>query len=199
MVRLTPEELRKNQAYLEQLQELVQQAQASGNPELIQMAEAQVDEWIRIFMPVLGQQLVRFPDLKIRTKERQLLRFEPNPVQVQYLDAILPEWRKYPVGMRGNREIILKARQFGFCLDPATRVLTADLRWVSLDTVKPGDRLVGVNETPPPGKGSTHSLRAVTVEARADKEAELLEIVTTRGTIRATKEHRFLVKRAGKY
>lgn len=35
------------------------------------------------------------------------------------------------------------------CLDPKTRVLTADMRWVRLEDVQVGDRLVGVDEEVP--------------------------------------------------
>jgi hypothetical protein len=50
----------------------------------------------------------------IRTKERKVVPFRPNPVQAQYLEHVLPNWRNVPVGVTGQREIILKARQFGF-------------------------------------------------------------------------------------
>ena len=53
-------------------------------------------------------------DLKIRTKLRELLTFVPNPVQAAYLDDLLPDWRQGDCTLRGAREIILKARQFGF-------------------------------------------------------------------------------------
>lgn len=39
----------------------------------------------------------------------------------------------------------------GFCLDPETPVLTADLRWVPIKSVLPGDEVVGVDENPEPG------------------------------------------------
>ncbi len=57
---------------------------------------------------------VTLADLKIRTKERQLVSFEPNPIQVQYLDELSPRWREGIIDLSGRREIILKARQFGF-------------------------------------------------------------------------------------
>jgi hypothetical protein len=53
-------------------------------------------------------------DLKIRTKQRELVPFEPNPIQAKYLDEITPGWRSGDIDLRGRREIILKARQFGF-------------------------------------------------------------------------------------
>lgn len=61
-----------------------------------------------------SDRLVRLDDLVIRTKEKELVRFEPNQVQVKYLDELVPRWREGHYEMRGLREIILKARQFGF-------------------------------------------------------------------------------------
>lgn len=52
--------------------------------------------------------------LKITTKDRQLIPFKPNRVQAIYLDILCPKWRTEPVTLRGLREILLKARQFGF-------------------------------------------------------------------------------------
>lgn len=62
---------------------------------------------------ILGPDVLHFKNLKIRTKERGLIPFIPNPIQEDYLNAILPDWRHNPVGLRGLREIILKGRQFG--------------------------------------------------------------------------------------
>lgn len=55
-----------------------------------------------------------FDDLNIRTKDKRTVVFEPNAVQSQYLDNVLPQWRTGEYSMRGVREIILKSRQFGF-------------------------------------------------------------------------------------
>lgn len=63
------------------------------------------------------------------------------------------------------RNLILKARQLGFCLDVSTRVLTADLRWVRIDAIKPGDEVVGVDEHVPGGRGAGRKMRTATVEA----------------------------------
>lgn len=53
-------------------------------------------------------------DLKIRTKEKEVVRFTPNGVQEKYLAEIAPGWKGEQVALRGQREILLKARQFGF-------------------------------------------------------------------------------------
>ncbi len=54
-------------------------------------------------------------ELQIRTKKREIIPFTPNAVQMEYLDTLLPGWREGDLsGLRGQREILLKARQFGF-------------------------------------------------------------------------------------
>lgn len=53
-------------------------------------------------------------DLRIRTKDRQVVPFAPNAVQAAYLDTLCPDWRTTPIRLEGHREILLKARQFGF-------------------------------------------------------------------------------------
>ncbi|BDI29411.1 terminase [Capsulimonas corticalis] len=58
--------------------------------------------------------LLSFGLLKIRTKDRRTIVFAPNEVQCFYLDVLCPGWRWSPVSLRGLREILLKARQFGF-------------------------------------------------------------------------------------
>lgn len=62
---------------------------------------------------------VLLSDLKIRTKTKQLIPFEPNAVQIKYLDDLSsrhPEfrWREGIYTLKGLREDILKARQQGF-------------------------------------------------------------------------------------
>jgi hypothetical protein len=70
---------------------------------------------------------VRLIDLKIRTKDRRLLSFAPNPVQASYLDLICPGWRDGSFGVRGLREDVLKARQEGMS--------TLILALIFLDTI----------------------------------------------------------------
>lgn len=53
-------------------------------------------------------------DLKIRTKERELITFHPNAPQQILLDELCPNWREGDFSIRGRREMILKARQQGF-------------------------------------------------------------------------------------
>lgn len=57
---------------------------------------------------------ITFEDLKIRAKDRKIVSFSPNPIQIMYLDQLCPDWRSGRYEVDGMRELILKARQFGF-------------------------------------------------------------------------------------
>src|SRR5574340_1441601 len=70
----------------------------------------------------------------IVTDDGAEMAFAPNPEQLALIDAL---W---------HRNLILKARQLGMCVDPATLVLTADLSWVPIADIKPGDEVVAVDE-----------------------------------------------------
>ena len=57
---------------------------------------------------------VHLCDLLIKTKDKRVVPLAPNPVQVGYLDELLPAWRAGEIRMARLRELLLKARQFGF-------------------------------------------------------------------------------------
>ena len=81
--------------------------------------------------------------------------FKFNPVQSKYYDILTTTHPE----MEGVREIVLKARQEGMCLDGKTKVLTSDLRWVPVSTIKKGDGLVSVDEFPDKGRGKGRKMR----------------------------------------
>ena len=63
------------------------------------------------------------------------------------------------------RNIIPKARQLGFCVDPSTRVLTAECQWVPIASLKPGQEIVAVDEHVPGGRGKGRKMRTAQVVA----------------------------------
>ena len=63
---------------------------------------------------VLSGRKVLLSDLWIQTKEETFVPFTPNAVQESYLDELCPAWRDGDYSFSAGREIILKARQFGF-------------------------------------------------------------------------------------
>lgn len=89
---------------------------------------------------------------KIKDKDAKTIRFRPNRAQRErYLNGHC-------------RDLILKARQLGFCVDPDTRVLIADLRWVPIKDLQEGQAIVAVDEHPPGGRGKGRKMRTATVE-----------------------------------
>lgn len=94
------------------------------------------------------------------------------------------------------REVVWqKAAQVGMCLRENTRVLTADLRWVEIGGVRPGDELVAVDELAT-GHGMRYMRRAV-VYARWETRREAVRIIFSDGSsVDCSREHRWLARPA---
>lgn len=113
------------------------------------------------------------------------VRFQPNDAQLQFLADV------------HDLNIILKARQLGFCLDPNTRVLTADLRWVPIAELQAGQEIVAVDEFPlSKGKGQTRKMRTATVVAAVRVHRKAYRITFDDGrSVVCTAQHPWLSKR----
>ena len=110
-------------------------------------------------------------------------RFRPNRAQRRFIARL---W---------NRNLILKARQLGFCVDEDTRVLTADLRWVRIADLRAGDEVVATDEHAPGGKGHPRKMRTATVMATATMEAETFRITLDDGrSVICTDRHPWLTR-----
>lgn len=81
-----------------------------------------------------------------------------------------------------------------YCLAPNTKVLTADLGWVPVSRLTVGTELIGFDE-----KLGGHRMRGSYVTSTNQLVLDCYEVVTDRGTIIASEEHRFVVanKRSG--
>ena len=109
---------------------------------------------------------------------------------------VMPEQTKPAVP--GILVAINKARQLAACLVKGTRVLTADLRWVPIEDVKVGDRVVAFDEHVKGGRGSARKLRTATVLNTVDMQAETYAIELKDGSrIIGTPHHKFLCKKRG--
>jgi hypothetical protein len=114
----------------------------------------------------------------------ELVPFRMNPEQEE-LFSNLWYWN-----------LILKARQMGFCLDPSTRVLTADLRWVPIGELHAGDEVVAVDEQPPGGRGSGRKMRTATVQAVVEVHRKAYRITFDDGrSVVCTAKHPWLSKK----
>ncbi len=130
----------------------------------------------------------------ITTKKKQDQLF--SLWEGQYL--ILQKYYELKSKGRAQKIILIKARQLGACLDPDTEVLTDDLRWVKIDTLRPGHGIMTVDENIPGGKGRGRKMRAGSVVARKDIYETAYRLTMDNGeTLIATGEHRFLCKRRG--
>lgn len=83
-----------------------------------------------------------------------------------------------------------------FCLEPSTPVLTEDLRWVSVGSLKVGDKLIGFDEHVDPGKGQSRKWRQATVTEISVIEAPRYAMTLASGKrVVCTGEHLWLTKR----
>jgi hypothetical protein len=93
---------------------------------------------------------------------------------------------------------VLKSRQLGLCYAPNMRVLTADLRWVEIDTLKIGDELVAVDENKPGGKGADRKMRTARVEGIREVFEPAYKLTMGNGAVLiATAQHRHLGRKRG--
>lgn len=99
------------------------------------------------------------------------------------------------------------------CLVPGTRVLTAALLWVPIETLKPGDEVIGFDELPEQdgkrvkrpkggssrgfrdaGAGRSRRIRSSIVKSVVETEHECYEIVTDKATVTASANHMWLAR-----
>lgn len=115
-----------------------------------------------------------------------VIHFKPNRAQRRFISRL---W---------HRNLILKARQLGFCLDPTMRVLTADLRWIAIADLKEGDEVVSVDEHAPGGKGQARRMRTATVQAMVKVQRKAYRITFDDGrSVVCTGQHPWLSRKAG--
>jgi len=130
--------------------------------------------------------------LHIKTKAADLIPLSPNNAQKSFL-KIFNELR---TKNKPIRILLLKARQEGMCLSPNTKVLTADLTWVSLDNIRVGQDVVCVDEHSPGGKGKARKMRTGVVEGKHTVYKDAYKITLSDGRILiATAEHKFLTRK----
>ncbi len=127
--------------------------------------EAELTEFLsdpekRLFSGILYKIMIKGDD-----GEAELaIPFIPNRAQRRFIKRL---W---------HRNIILKARQLGFCVSPEMRILTADLRWIPIGEVEPGTEVVACDESTPGGRGRARKMRTATVEAVKVMQAERYRI-----------------------
>lgn len=137
--------------------------------------------------------LVRHGFLTIKTKSQGMKKLYPNTVQKKFLDTI----EKLFFSGKPVRILVLKARQMGMCLHPSIRVLTKEIKWESLESLKIGQEIIGTDEFTN-GHGTSRKLKKTTIEAKKEVFENAFRIKCDNGEeIIATAEHRFLSKKKG--
>ncbi len=92
--------------------------------------------------------------------------------------------------------LILKDRQRGMCLDPETRILTTDYRWVPISDIEVGREVIAVDEHPPGGRGRARKMRAAIVEGKRWVHREAYQILFDDGrSVICTDKHPWLSKK----
>ena len=85
------------------------------------------------------------------------------------------------------------------CLTPGHRVLTADLRWVPVETLEVGDSIVGFDEEPAT-PGAKRRWKLATVKANKPVRRQVYDIHLSDGSkLTATGDHPFLVRASQPY
>jgi len=83
-----------------------------------------------------------------------------------------------------------------YCVTGDTLVLTSDLVWKRIDSLQIGDEIVGFSEQPIRGHRYLVKAKILNIIRRRKKRKTFL-IKGKNGTVRATKDHLWLVKRKG--
>lgn len=152
---------------------------------------------------VIDQEIERSLDFRYYAENYHTIKSEAEGLKTLY-----PFWESqeiiYGVVVRLRlaggqvKIVVLKARQLGSCLDPETPVLTADLRWVPISLIKPGDRVVSTDEFPSHGQGAARKMRTAVVLETAVRILPRFRIALSNGTqLVASGDHRFLARRRG--
>lgn len=106
-------------------------------------------------------------------------RFILNPLTKKQLKNMKPDF-----GFDGVGAIV-----YYRCVSVGTKVLTADLRWVNVESLEIGDELIGVDEYAQDG---TRRFRRSIVEDTGIRTDDCLTVETDKGAITVNYEHPFL-------
>jgi len=88
----------------------------------------------------------------------------------------------------------------GACLTPDHKVLTADLRYVELGSVKPGDKLVSFDENVADSEGRSRRYRTGEVLAVRHEPAQVFKVTLDNGKeFKTTADHRWLSRIGTQY
>lgn len=151
----------------------------------VSLAKFLADPYQRIFSGALYKIMIK-GDGDDETQDVSVMPFKPNAAQEKFVNRL---W---------HRNVILKARQLGFCVSPETRILTADLQWVAIGDIAVGTEVVAVDEHTPGGRGKARRMKTATVQAVRKMQAERFRLTFDDGrTVVCTDRHPWLSRKVG--
>lgn len=119
---------------------------------------------------------------------RQIAEMQAKKITIEHPIASLRA-----IAQSANSATTRGVSTFCMCLDPETPVLTADLRWVPIKSVLPGDELVGVDEYPAPGLH--RKARKTIVKSKWSTVKEAYKIIFDDGSaVVCSGDHRWLCR-----
>lgn len=149
------------------------------------LARCLADPYWRVFSGCLYKIMIK-GDGDDETQDVSVMPFKPNAAQEKFVNRL---W---------HRNVILKARQLGFCVSPETRILTADLQWVAIGDIAVGTEVVAVDEHTPGGRGKARRMKTATVQAVRKMQAERFRLTFDDGrTVVCTDRHPWLSRKVG--
>ena len=143
-----------------------------------------------------GRALVAFDAQQLEARLIALMSGDPflldifhkqKDIHSEFARLVWPDFDSIPVDERKIRRDIIKRPEY--CVAPGTRVLTRDLRWVAIETLAPGDDLVGFDASRAGEPFRETYFRPSTVLASKRIRQPCYRIVTTKGTVIASDEH----------
>jgi radical SAM superfamily enzyme YgiQ (UPF0313 family) len=126
--------------------------------------------------------------------DEKFIKGESSPLdQYPTPDRSLFDLKKYKCFLEGRRATTLVTsrgcpNRCGFCLVRGTLILTADLRWIPIETVKIGDLLLSTE----PVKDKSTKYVTTKVTETFNRKTLILKIVTDKGTVFSSGEHPWL-------
>ncbi len=144
--------------------------------------------------------IIYSPDM-ILTSRLNEIKTTRKSAKYHYLDDSLPvTWLDYMMGgcymmKRTEYDLIILYMMGDYCLAPDTRILRADLTWDSLERIKVGDRIIGVDEYAGGARGARRKLRYTTVQSLGYKVLPSRRLYLSNGrVVTASTDHMWLVQ-----
>lgn len=148
-----------------------------------------------------GRALVAFDAKQLEARIIALLSGDPfllsifqndRDIHSEFARIVWPDFDQRPVDERKVLRDMVKRPEY--CLVPGTRVLAADLTWRTIETLKPGDALIGFTSSPPGEHWTENYFKQSIVECVKTLRQPCYRIVTTHGEVTASDEHLWVAR-----